>query len=761
MILIPVFNTCVLPGEILKLELSVDFVNLLKNVKEVIVIPFLNISNLQELLFSNQDVITNKYGVKCKFKIININALYCIVRLTATERVVINSFNYCEDSYFTCKWTLYPIELKSDKFKEFEFIKSKICDYLYMQDKEMNIYDFTYLPPPSFFYKIGGYLNDKHIRKIFLESNDILKTLKHFLYNFLDKGMQNIIEEEINTLVKENIEKQHKYYILQEKLKVLQEEIKKNSKYTEEEEFDIMIENNVNIPSSIKQVLMKEYYKMKTLPLASNEYSISYNYLKTILSLPWGKYTNMNDVDLQGGENILDKHHYGLKEVKEKILNYLATLIKNKNTNNKILPKILLFLGPPGVGKTSICKSIAECLQRKFHFISLTSVSDSSDLVGHRRTFVGSLPGMIVDALLKTGVSNPLIQMDELDKINRNAYNDPLKVITALIDETQNNNFTDNYLNIPYDISNVMFVFTANTIENIPFYILSRMEIIYVDGYSIEEKKHIVKNFLLPDIYKQLGIDKNEIQLEDNFIEYLIKFHTRELGVRSLSKKIKSILEKAVFLLLKEKKKCIKITKKNVKTFINEVARDFTLKPLSIGNSIGLSWSQVGGDTLIIESAFIPANKSSFEITGNLGNVMKESATVAYSLIRQNAHLYSIENDFFENHILHLHAPEGAIPKNGPSAGISIYFSILSALLKKTLKVIAMTGEINLNGQITAIGGIKEKLLGAINYGIQEVILPLENKEDYNLIIDKDKSLLDINVHFVQNIQEAEKILLV
>jgi ATP-dependent Lon protease len=772
-IIVPVLNNVVLPYEKNKIIIDKKWQEYLK-INNEIVLGFYKKTSEESIILNNQNndetgEFISKYGTLCKIiEIDNTFDEFSII-VEAVERVLILRTFLVKDIFYGDINRCNPI-LNKDSYKIFNNLRVSILDILHSMNEEINLYKYLTMLPIEFFYSVIKELSKNNIdyKLVQLEENDIINGLKSLyqIYFHLNKKFKEEVEDDIYDKFKKNIEELQKNYLLNEQMKTIKKELDKNNP-NGDDNLDEEIKKHTSIPENIKKILLKEYDKIKNNNVLSTEYTITKNYITTSLSLPWGKFSQLQDTGILEAAKILDEDHYGLYDVKNNILEYLATAFKTKQTN----VKVLLLIGPPGVGKTSIGESISKCLKRKFLFISLNSITDIADLVGHRRTYVGAYPGQIINKIIESGIMNPLIFLDEVDKI-KNTYNNPTNVLVSLLDPTQNNNFTDNFLGYGIDLSKCIFILTANSLDNLPDYLLSRMEIIYIDGYSIYEKVEIVKRFLLPKIYKNLFLKEDEIIFKEEAILYIIKHYTMEMGVRSLNKLLNNIISKYIYFNMKNEEllasnveinKDDEISKEinisNIKKYINKKEIDFELN-LQSNEIIGLAWTSVGGSVLKIQ-AFIynTPGKGDFILTGKLGDVMKESSKVAFTLIKNNSLLmeYGLKEDFFINNSIHIHVPEGAVPKDGPSAGVTLYSSLFLTIKNKLLNenkiapYIGMTGEISLNGEVMAIGGVKQKILGAYMYGVKEVILPNKNRYDFEILKNMPT---DIIVHFIKNVNE-------
>jgi ATP-dependent Lon protease len=571
------------------------------------------------------------------------------------------------------------------------------------------------------------------------------------LYKLLLKEIEILeVEKEINTKVRKQINRLQKEYYLKEQLKVIKEELGEDGDYDDEiEEFHDKIEK-AKLPKNVAEKVYKEIDRLSKLSPGSAEGGVIRTYVNWILDLPWNKKTKDN-IDLKRAKRILDEDHYGLKTVKERILEYLAI----RKLAKKMKGPIICLVGPPGVGKTSIARSIAKSLNRKFVRMSLGGVRDEAEIRGHRRTYIGAIPGRIISSIKDAGSKNPVFLFDEIDKLNSDFRGDPASALLEVLDPEQNKEFTDHYLEIPFDLSNVMFITTANTLATIPRPLLDRMEIIEVSGYTEEEKVVIAQRYLLPKQIKEHGMKESNLQVSEQTIRDVINYYTRESGVRELERQIANICRKAARQIVEEDKKIIRVNKTSLKNYlgISRYRYEKAREKHEIGIATGLAWTRVGGDTLSIEVTPMKGT-GKLVLTGQLGDVMKESARAGLSYIRSKVDELDIPEDFYKNLDIHIHIPEGAIPKDGPSAGITMATAVISALSNICVdKNVAMTGEITLRGRVLPVGGIKEKVLAANRAGIKKVLLPVENKKDLAEIPESVKRKLEFV--FVEHMDEV------
>lgn len=580
-----------------------------------------------------------------------------------------------------------------------------------------------------------------------LEVEDLEERLEIF-HEIFSKEVELLkIEREIDTRVKSQLDKMQKEYYLKEQLEVIKKELGEEK---ESDEYTKKLEEK-NLPEEIRARAQKEIEKLSTISVQSPEYAVIMNYLDWIMDLPWNDSADEN-IDIKNARKILDKEHYGLKKVKERILEFIAVRKLNKGAKGPIL----CLVGPPGVGKTSIASSIAHALDKNFVRMSLGGVTDEAEIRGHRRTYIGAMPGRVISLMKEAKQKNPVFLMDEIDKVGNNYRGDPASGLLEVLDPVQNKTFTDHYMELPFDLSEVFFVTTANTTSTIPGPLLDRMEIINLEGYTPNEKFNIAKRYLVPRQLKESGLSEENVTISDGAIEDIIAYYTREAGVRTLEQNISKIIRKAAMNIVEGEKEKISITKKNLNKFLGEKIFLFDLvnKENQVGVVNGLAWTAVGGTTLTIE-ATVMKGKGNLTLTGSLGNVMKESATAAVSYIAANAEKFNIKEDFRQKNDIHIHVPEGAVPKDGPSAGVTITTALVSALTKRPVRRdVAMTGEITLRGRVLPIGGLKEKLLAAQRMGVKTVIIPKENIRDLNEIEDNVKNLLEIIP-----VSDAEKVI--
>ncbi|EYE89004.1 peptidase [Fervidicella metallireducens AeB] len=563
------------------------------------------------------------------------------------------------------------------------------------------------------------------------------------------------IEKKIGSKVKRKIDKMQKEYYLREQLKVIQEELgDRDGIQAEVEEYKKKIDK-AKLPKEAKEKALYEISRLEKLGVSSPESGVIRTYLDWVVDLPWSKETKDVD-DINKVSEVLEKEHFGLKDVKERILEYLAVRKLNKNMKGPIL----CLVGPPGVGKTSIARSIANAMGRKFVRISLGGVRDEAEIRGHRKTYIGAIPGRIIYGMKQATSKNPVFLMDEIDKMSSDFKGDPADALLEVLDAEQNSTFRDHYLELPFDLSKVLFITTANSVDTIPRPLLDRMEIIEVSGYTDEEKINICKNYLIPRQVKENGLKKDCVLFSDKSIKDVINLYTRESGVRNLERKIGSICRKAAIEVAKNPEKKIKITQQNLTKYLGTPRYKYEEKSGKdqIGVVMGLAWTAYGGDTLPVEVA-VMTGTGKLELTGKLGDVMKESARAGYSYVRACSKMYGIDEEFYKNTDIHIHVPEGAVPKDGPSAGVTMITAMVSALSKKPVRSdIAMTGEITLTGRVLAIGGVKEKALAAYRAGINTIILPEENRKDIDKIPDNIRK--KIKFIFAEKVEQVLEVAL-
>ncbi len=590
-------------------------------------------------------------------------------------------------------------------------------------------------------------LKDSVVQKL-LETDDTLKRVSDFKALFERELEIARIEKKISEKVRGSIDKSQKEFYLREQLKAIHSELGDDIEESDQLKEQIL---EKNLPKDVEEKALKEISRLSKINPSSPDYSIILNYLDWIKELPFNQ-TTVDTKDLSFAKEILDKDHFGLEKVKQRIVEYLAVLQLTK----EIKGPILCFVGPPGVGKTSVAQSIARALNRKFVRMSLGGVKDEAEIRGHRKTYVGAMPGRIVFGLKNAGSSNPVFLLDEIDKLSADIHGDPASALLEVLDPEQNTTFRDRYLEVPINLSKVMFITTANSIDTIPHPLLDRMEIIELTGYTNEEKLQIAKRYLIPKQLKLNGVKESKVNLTDDAINEIISGYTMEAGVRNLDREIAGVIRKiAIKVAENSKLRKQKITAKDVEKYlgVRKHQRDMALEKDEIGACTGLAWTSVGGTTLTIEVGLMKG-KGEILLTGKLGDVMKESARAAISYIRSNADKFSIDEKIFEETDIHIHVPEGATPKDGPSAGITMATAILSALIKKPVKnSVAMTGEITLRGKVLAIGGLKEKALAAFRQGIREVIIPIDNKKDLSEIPEEIRK--EINFITASNVEQV------
>lgn len=586
-------------------------------------------------------------------------------------------------------------------------------------------------------------------KQLILETINVYERIEKLLV-FIDEEIQIVeIEKEIGNKVKSKIDKSNKEYFLREQIKAIQEELGEDE---EKREFNKYNEQLKKLKMS-KEVKEKVEYELSRLKLSnSSDGNNIRSYLDWVVALPWNKATK-DSFDIEKASGILDEEHYGLEEVKERILEYLAV----KQYTKSLKGPILCLVGPPGVGKSSIAKSIAKSINKKFVRISLGGIRDEAEIRGHRRTYIGAMPGRLVYALKEAKVNNPLILLDEIDKLSADYKGNPADALLEVLDQNQNKTFRDSYMEVPIDLSNVLFITTANSLDTIPRALLDRMEIIQVSGYTYEEKFHIAKNHLIKKAMEEYGVDENIIKISDNTIKEIVNGYTKESGVRSLERQINKVIRKAITELIKSKKKSLTISSNKLEKYLGPSMFEFENdeKKDKVGVVTGLAWTAYGGDTLPVEVAVMKGN-GKLELTGQLGSIMQESAKAAYSYVRANSEKYGISPEFYKKNDIHIHVPEGAVPKDGPSAGVTLVTALVSALSNKKVKgSIAMTGEVTLTGRVLAIGGVKEKCLAAHRIGIDTIILPKENKKNVDEIPSSIKGKLKLI--FADNVEEVLK----
>ncbi len=585
-----------------------------------------------------------------------------------------------------------------------------------------------------------------------LETLDPVERLK-LVYQYLQSEVGLLeVQSKIRGVARERIEKEQREYFLRQQLKAILEELGEgDERRAEIEEYRKKL-GKLKLPKESREEIEKQIKRLEKLHPESAEAGVLRTWLEWVLDLPWDKGTK-DRYDLDKAREILDRDHYNLEKVKDRIIEYLAVKKLTKGKSHAV--QILCFVGPPGVGKTSLGRSIAESLGRRFVRISLGGMRDEAEIRGHRRTYVGAMPGRIIQAIKQGGTKNPLIVLDEIDKLSLSFQGDPAAALLEVLDPEQNKNFMDLYIGLPFDLSEVFFICTANRVDTIPRPLLDRMEVINLSGYSEEEKVFIAKNHLLPKLLPEHGFKRSEVQFSDEALLEVIRGYTRESGVRNLQRQLSSILRKLALRRLRGEQLPFEVRAQDIKGFLG-VSKRYAIseeKPM-VGIAVGLAWTEVGGEIMIIEATKFKG-KGNLILTGSLGDIMKESAQAALSYIKSKAEDYHIDPEVFSSHDIHVHVPEGAVPKDGPSAGITLAVALLSLFTGKEVRTdVAMTGEVTLRGRVLPVGGLKEKILAAKRAGIYEVILPSKNKEE--VMEDLPEYVRDkMTLHFVDSLDEV------
>lgn len=579
---------------------------------------------------------------------------------------------------------------------------------------------------------VSGYLPISEEKKQeILETLDIKKRIEAIIV-FIENEIKVVqVQKKLAKKMKKSVDDSQKEFYLREQLKFIQQELGQDDEETKIiKEYEQKLET-MRLPKEVKEKASYELKKLKGMNISSSEGNTIQSYLDWVFDLPWGKNTKER-LDINRAEEVLNEEHYGLDDVKERILEYLSV----KKMSGTLKGPILCLVGPPGVGKTSIARSIAKAINRKYVRMSLGGMRDEAEIRGHRRTYVGAIPGRIVYSLKEAKSMNPLILLDEIDKLSSDYKGNPGDALLEVLDSEQNKTFRDNYMELPIDLSKVLFITTANSLDTIPRPLLDRMEVVEVSGYTYEEKFNIARNHLIPKIFKEYKLNNEVITINDEAIRFVIDGYTRESGVRSLERVISSLIRKSIASILKNDLEAMNIDKAKVEELLGTKRYSFDekMKEDKVGVVTGMAWTAYGGDTLPVE-AMVMSGSGKLQLTGQLGDVMQESAKAAYTYVRANASKYNIEEDFYKTKDIHIHVPEGAVPKDGPSAGVTMVTALVSALSGNKVKCnVAMTGEVTLTGRVLAIGGLKEKSLAAYRMGIDTIIIPKENEKDIEKI---------------------------
>ena len=681
------------------------------------------------------------------------------VLIEAEERVMIEDVETTDTEYTA---TYKTIKCTNGKAKEIEAIYRKVIGYF---EKFVGL---TGKISPELLVNLKGIKDINSAFDIISSNLPVKSEVRQELleiFDVKDRGFKLLellasemeiasLEKKIDDKVKTKMNEAQKSYYIKEKINAMKEEL---GDFSQDEDMLDLVEklNKTKLPKEVKKKLDSEMKKLSKMPPFSAEATVSRNYIETVLDLPWDK-TTKDILDLKKANDILERDHYGLKEAKSRVLDYLAV----KKLNPSMKGGILCLAGPPGIGKTSLVKSIADAMGRKFVRVSLGGVRDEAEIRGHRRTYIGSMPGKLIKAMKDAGSKNPVILLDEIDKMSNDFKGDPASAMLEVLDPEQNSHFEDHYIDMPFDLSKVFFVATANDLRNVSAPLRDRMEIINISSYTEFEKLHIAKKYLIKQAKEENGLKDYDIQISDNVIMKIIDEYTREAGVRSLKREFISLCRKLARDAVEQDKKKFIIKSSSLEKYLGKPKfrpEKLKEKEPKLGVVNGLAWTSVGGVTLEVQGVAIPG-KGELSLTGTLGNVMKESAQVAFTYVKANLDKYKLENpEFFEKKNIHLHFPEGATPKDGPSAGITIVTAILSVLTgRKVRQDIAMTGEVTITGEVLAIGGVKEKVIGAHRAGIREVILPEDNRVDESDIPAEVAKTMKI--HFVKTYDEVEKL---
>lgn len=685
---------------------------------------------------------------------VSTNTIQIIVQGLRRFKLVEDLTNYAKDDII--KWNVeYHEEPESEQDDELKAYMLGIMnslkeifklDPMLQEELKLLMSQVSYDKPGILMDLIASTLKieNKHLQEL-LEAYD-LKIRSRKLLTLLKKELEiTHLQNKIQKDIEDKVSKQQKEFFLREQLKAIKRElgIEKDDKTTELDKINEKL-STLTLSKEAKEVLDEQMEKLNLLDSHSPEFHVTRSYIQVITDLPWGIYSNDN-LDIKKARRILDRDHYGLEDVKKVILEFISTIIKKKNVGGSIL----CLVGPPGVGKTSIGKSIASALNREFFRFSVGGMRDEAEIKGHRRTYIGAMPGKIIDSLKRTGTSNPVIMLDEIDKIGKSFQGDPASALLEVLDPEQNKDFLDHYLDIRFDLSKILFITTANQLDTIPRPLLDRMEVIQLSGYILEEKLEIAKRYLIPNQMEMHGLNKKEISISPKALEMIIDRYAREAGVRNLEKQIKKIMRNTTLKLAEEEATSVKVTAKNIEDFLGKAifSTEELYKKSIPGVVLGLAWTSMGGATLYIEAQGIIGRGRGLKQTGQLGSVMQESCEIAYSYIQSKLCSDKKMCKYFNDTLIHLHVPAGAVPKDGPSAGITIALAIYSLVTNKVIgKKLAMTGELTLTGKVLPIGGIREKVIAARRVGVFELIVPKDNKGDFERLPDYIKE--GIKIHY-------------